>query len=38
MLILGHSRRYAVTRLLRGNVIQQVAANLPEEIRLVIVG
>ena len=38
MLILGHSRRYAVTRLLRGDVIQTVAANLPEEIRLVIVG
>jgi amino acid transporter len=38
MLILGHSRRYAVTRLLRGDVIQKVAANLPEEIRLVIVG
>ena len=38
MLILGHSKRYAVTRLLRGDVIQTVAANLPEEIRLVIVG
>jgi amino acid transporter len=38
MLILGHSRRTALTRLLRGNVLEQVASLLPEEIRLVIVG
>lgn len=37
MLILGHSRRAAFTRLLRGNLVQQVGINLPEEIRLVIV-
>jgi nucleotide-binding universal stress UspA family protein/amino acid permease len=38
MLILGHSRRGALTRVLRGDLMQQVAANLPEEIRLVIYG
>jgi amino acid transporter/nucleotide-binding universal stress UspA family protein len=38
MLILGHSRRFALTRLLRGDLMNQVATNLPEEIRLVIVG
>ena len=38
LLILGHSRRAAFTRLLRGNLVQQVGINLPEEIRLVIVG
>ncbi len=37
MLILGQSRRGALTRMLRGNLLQQLAANLPEEIRLVIV-
>ena len=37
ILILGHSRRAAFTRLLRGNLVQQVGINLPEEIRLVIV-
>ena len=37
LLIMGHSRRYALTRLLRGNLMQQVAQHLPEEIRLVIV-
>ncbi len=38
MLILGHSRRFAFTRLLRGDLLQQVGSNLPEEIRLVVVG
>jgi nucleotide-binding universal stress UspA family protein len=38
MLILGHSRRGALTRLLRGDLMQQVAAHLPEEICLIIVG
>jgi amino acid transporter len=38
MLILGHSRRLALTRLLRGDLMQQVGMNLPEEIRMVIVG
>jgi amino acid transporter len=38
MLILGHSRRVSFTRLLRGNLVEQVGQNLPEEIRLVIVG
>ncbi len=38
LLILGHSQRMAFTRLLRGDLIQKLAAQLPEEIRLVIVG
>lgn len=38
LLILGHSKRSAVTRLLQGDVIRQVAGSLPEEIRLVIAG
>ena len=38
VLILGHSRRRALTRLLRGNLLEQIGAHLPEEIRLVIVG
>ncbi len=37
VLILGHSRRGALTRMLRGNLMQQLATNLPDEIRLVIV-
>ena len=37
MLILGHSRRYAVTRL-SGQCEPPCGVNLPEEIRLVIVG
>jgi nucleotide-binding universal stress UspA family protein len=38
MLILGHSRRFAVTRLLRGDLLTKVASLLPEEIKLVVVG
>ncbi len=38
MLILGHSRRLAFTRLLRGDLLQKVGQQLPEEIRLVVVG
>jgi len=38
VLVLGHSRRFALTRLLRGDLMQQVATHLPEETRLVIVG
>jgi nucleotide-binding universal stress UspA family protein len=38
MLILGHSRRMAFTRLLRGDLLQKIGALLPEEIRLVVVG
>jgi nucleotide-binding universal stress UspA family protein len=38
MLILGHSRRTAWTRLVRGDLMQQVGTHLPEEIRLVVVG
>ena len=38
MLILGHSRRAALTRLLRGDLMAKLAEQLPEEIRLVIVG
>jgi amino acid transporter len=38
LLILGHSRRTAATRLLRGDLLTQVGSQLPEEIRLVVVG
>jgi nucleotide-binding universal stress UspA family protein len=38
MLILGHSRRFALTRLLRGDLLETLGAQLPEEIKLVIVG
>jgi len=38
LLILGHSRRATVTRMLRGDLLTQIAAQLPEEIRLVVVG
>ncbi len=38
LLILGHSRRTALTRMLRGDLLQELAAKLPEEIRLVVVG
>lgn len=38
MLILGHSRRGAFTRLIRGDLLSQIGQHLPEEIRLVIVG
>jgi len=38
MLLLGHSRRNTLTRLLRGDLLNQIATNLPEETRLVIVG
>ncbi len=38
MVILGHSRRSAFTRLLRGNVLSQVGSMLPSDIRLVVVG
>jgi len=38
LLILGHSRRMALTRVLRGDLMQQLGQMLPEEIRLVIVG
>ena len=38
MLILGHSRRMAFTRLIRGDLLQEVGSQLPEEIRLVVVG
>jgi amino acid transporter/nucleotide-binding universal stress UspA family protein len=37
LLILGQSRRGGLTRLLRGNLMQELATNLPEEIRLMIV-
>ncbi len=38
MLILGHSRRSALTRALRGDMLTQIGQHLPDEIRLVIVG
>jgi amino acid transporter/nucleotide-binding universal stress UspA family protein len=37
-LIIGHSHRWALTRLLRGNLVRRLAKQLPEEIKLVIVG
>lgn len=37
-LILGSSNRSAMTKLLKGNVASQVAANLPDNIQLVIYG
>jgi amino acid transporter len=37
MLILGHSRRTALTRMLRGDLLARLGAELPEEIRLMIV-
>ncbi len=37
VLILGHSRRGALTRMLRGDLLHRLATQLPEEIRLVIV-
>jgi amino acid transporter/nucleotide-binding universal stress UspA family protein len=38
LLILGHSRRSAFTRVLRGDLLQKVGSQLPEEIRLIVVG
>ncbi len=38
MLILGHSRRFAFTRLLRGDLLQKIGQQLPEDISLVVVG
>jgi amino acid transporter/nucleotide-binding universal stress UspA family protein len=38
VLIMGHSRRTAFTRVLRGDLLERVGSQLPEEIRLVIVG
>jgi len=37
-LMLGASHRLSLTRLLKGNVIEQVAAGLPEDIELIIHG
>jgi len=37
-LIIGHSQRGALTRVLRGNLVRRLAKQLPEEIKLVIVG
>ncbi|HEY0368686.1 MAG TPA: universal stress protein, partial [Chthoniobacterales bacterium] len=37
-LIIGASQRTALTHLLRGSVVTNVAAQLPEDIRLVIFG
>jgi len=36
--ILGGSRRAALVKLLKGNVVTRVAVHLPENIRLVVVG
>lgn len=37
-LMLGASHRISMTKLLKGNVVEQVAAGLPEDIRLIIYG
>jgi len=37
-LMLGSSHRMSMTKILKGNVIAQVAAGLPEDIRLIIYG
>ncbi|MCG3150616.1 MAG: hypothetical protein PCFJNLEI_04104 [Verrucomicrobiae bacterium] len=37
-LILGHSRRLAFTRVLRGDLLHKISSQLPEEIRLLIIG
>lgn len=38
LLILGHTKRGSLTRMMRGDLMARLAENLPEEIRLVIVG
>jgi nucleotide-binding universal stress UspA family protein len=38
MLVLGTPHRHALTRLLKGNVVTEVAKSLPENIQLVIYG
>ncbi|MGB8355572.1 MAG: amino acid transporter, partial [Chthoniobacteraceae bacterium] len=35
-LMLGASHRLSMTKLLKGNVVEKVAAGLPEEIQLII--
>ena len=37
-LVIGTSQRHMLTNLLRGNVANQIAQNLPDSIRLVIFG
>ena len=37
-LMLGSSHRMSMTKILKGNVIAQVAAGLPEDIQLIIHG
>ena len=38
MLVLGTPHRHAMVRLLKGNVVTEVAKNLPENIQLIIYG
>jgi amino acid transporter/nucleotide-binding universal stress UspA family protein len=38
VLIIGHSARWALTRVLRGDLVSRLAKELPEEIKLLIVG
>jgi len=38
MLMLGTSHRRTLARLLKGNVVNEVAAHLPENIQLIIYG
>ena len=38
LLVLGTPHRHAMVRLLKGNVVTEVAKNLPENIQLIIYG
>jgi nucleotide-binding universal stress UspA family protein len=38
VVVLGGSRRAALVNLLKGNVVARVAANLPESMRLIVIG
>jgi nucleotide-binding universal stress UspA family protein len=38
ILVLGTPHRHALVRLLKGNVVTEVAENLPENIQLIIYG
>jgi nucleotide-binding universal stress UspA family protein len=38
ILVLGTPHRHAMVRLLKGNVVTEVAKNLPENIQLIIYG
>jgi len=38
MLLLGTSHRAALSKILKGNLVEKVSAGLPEDIQLVIYG